>query len=140
MTAILIALALGFLTGLRSLTPFAAVRYPYHNWSSILAILLALGELVADKLPNVPARTTPGPLIFRIILGAYCAWAVSSRLGTPGILALVLGAIGAVAGAYGGYYWRAKTAPSIKVPPIAAALIEDAVAVVGAFWIVLANQ
>lgn len=140
MTAILIALGLGFTAGLRTFTPFAAVRYPYHNWTSIVAIVLAIGELIADKLPSIPARTTPGPLIFRILVGGYCAWAISSRLGTPGALAILLGAAGAIAGTYGGYFWRTKTAPAIKLPPMAAALIEDAVAVVGAFWMVLANQ
>ena len=140
MTAILIALGLGFTAGLRTFTPLAAVRFPYHNWTSIVSIVLALGELIADKLPNTPARTTPGPLIVRIIIGGYCAWAISSRLGTPGALAMLLGAAGAIAGAYGGYFWRMKTAPAIKLPPMAAALIEDAVAVVGAFWMVLANQ
>ncbi len=139
MAAILIALALGFIAGLRTFTPFAAVRYPYHNWTSIVAIVLALGELIADKFP-VPARTTPGPLVMRCIFGGYCAWATSSRLGTPGALAIVLGIVGALAGAYAGYFWRLKTAPSLRLPPMAAALLEDAVAVVGAFWIVLANQ
>ena len=53
---------------------------------------------------------------------------------------MFLGAVGAVAGTFGGYFWRMKTAPAIKLPPMAAALIEDAVAVGGAFWMVLANQ
>ena len=31
---------------------------------------LALGELVADKLPFIPSRTSPGPLFGRVVLGA----------------------------------------------------------------------
>ena len=32
----------------------------------------AIGELIADKLPFIPNRTSPGPLFGRIVLGALC--------------------------------------------------------------------
>jgi uncharacterized membrane protein len=38
----------------------------------ILLTLLAVAELIADKLPNTPARTAPLGLIARIVLGCLC--------------------------------------------------------------------
>lgn len=82
----LLAFAIGLVTGLRSLTGPALVCWAAHlGWlnlegsrvefmQSTLATYgfsaLALGELVADKLPFIPSRTSPGPLFGRVVLGA----------------------------------------------------------------------
>ena len=85
MTLLLLCFLLGCLTGLRSLTPPAAVCWAAHlGWlhfegtklaflghpvTLIVFTLLALAELIADKLPSTPARTAPLGLIARIVLG-----------------------------------------------------------------------
>jgi len=114
-------------------TPLSFLGLPVTAW---VFTALALGELVADKLPSTPSRTRPGPFVGRIVSGAMCGAAISA--GTGGSLALgaVLGAIGAVAGTLGGYNARVRLVPALKVPDSVVALVEDLVAVGGALLIV----
>jgi uncharacterized membrane protein len=85
---------------------------------------------VLDKLSWIGARTKPGPLIDRLIMGALSGAALGSTLGA------VSGAVGALVGTYGGYYARHWIVANLKVPDIAVALVEDALAVGGALLIV----
>jgi uncharacterized membrane protein len=70
----------------------------------------------------------------RIVTGALCG----SALGAPSdalIGGLLAGVLGAVAGTLGGYELRARLARAVgKDLPVA--LLEDAIAIGGAFWIV----
>lgn len=108
---------------------------PVTSW---VFTALALGELVADKLPNTPSRIRPGPFVARIVSGAMSGGAITA--GTGGSLAAGagLGAIGAVVGALGGYNARVRLVPALKVPDTVVALLEDLVAVGGALLIVAA--
>ena len=137
MNAYFLILLIALAGGLRTFIPLVAVRWPYANWTTWLAALFALGELVADKLPQAPARTRPLGLVARCIFSSYAAWAVGTPLGVSPPLAICFGVIGAIAGAYIGLAWRVRLAPSIKLPSIVAALLEDVVAIVVAFWVVL---
>src|SRR5262249_7414078 len=49
-----------------------------ENVAKVLGVLSA-GEVVADKLPSIPARTEPGPLIGRALLGALAGAAVCAE-------------------------------------------------------------
>ena len=89
-----LAFGIGIVAGLRSLTAPAVVAWGAHlGWLNLhgsplafmgsttaVAIfsLLAIGELVVDKLPTTPKRTAPVGLIARIITAA-CAARVSPR-------------------------------------------------------------
>jgi uncharacterized membrane protein len=141
-----LAFAIGVVAGLRSFTAPAAVCWAAHlGWlhltGSRLAFLgstaavwistaLALTELVLDKLSWIGARTKPGPLIDRLIMGALSGAALGSTWGA------ISGAAGALVGTYGGYYARHWIVANLKVPDIAVALVEDALAVGGALLIV----
>ncbi len=96
--------------------------------------LLALGELVNDKLPKTPSRTVPPQFIARIVTGAFSGAVLgASRDSLVG--GLVAGAIGAVAGTLGGSAARTSLARMAgKDLPIA--ILEDAVAILGALFIV----
>jgi len=74
MITLLFAFLIGFFAGLRSLTPPAATAWAAHlGWlklerpliligslpSVVVFTLLAVVELVADKLPQTPNRTSP---------------------------------------------------------------------------------
>jgi uncharacterized membrane protein len=137
MNAYLLVSIIALTAGLRTFVPLFAVRWPYMNWTTWLAGIFALFELVADKLPGTVGRTQPGPLVLRCLVGAFCAWAVGTPLGVPMPVAVAIGIVGAIAGAFLGFTWRVRWAPAIKFPAIAAALIEDAVAAAAAFWVVL---
>jgi uncharacterized membrane protein len=90
---------------------------------------LALGELVADKLPSAPSRTAPPGLIARIVLGAMCGAAVALAGAQSLAIGGVLGAAGGIAGAFGGYQVRTRLVKALKVPDFAIAILEDALAV-----------
>jgi uncharacterized membrane protein len=145
-----LAFVIGVVAGLRSFTAPAAVCWAAHlGWlhleDSKLAFLgtttavyissaLALVELVLDKQSWIGARTKPGPLIDRLIMGALSGAALGSPLFS--ILGAISGGVGALIGTFGGYRARHRIVSSLKVPDIAVALVEDLLAVGGALLIV----
>ena len=127
----MVALLLGALAGLRTMTPPAAlslVRGPSPA-AAALAVL-ALAEYAGDLHPRAPARTAFAPLAARICSGAYCGWCVSGSATAPAVAGAALGAAGAVAGAFIGLALRERAAARIGAVP--AALGEDAIAAAGA--------
>jgi uncharacterized membrane protein len=151
-TVIALSLAIGVIAGQRSLTAPAVVCWAAQwNWinlqNSSISFLgsiraawiftaLALAELITDKLPFTPARTKPGGLLARIITGGLCGAALCVTAGESLILGAILGAIGAVAGAFAGYEVRHKLVTKRNASDLVVALIEDGVAIGGAFLIV----
>ena len=99
------------------------------RWSVVIFTILAFGEFIVDLLPGTPARTTAFPLMARIIVGLGVGVAVAIdggfilRLGATG------GAVGAVAGAFGGYQARVKLVGTLHVPDTVVAIPEDMIAV-----------
>lgn len=149
--AFLLAFLLGFVDGLRSLTPpalvcwaahlgwldFAGTRLAFINHRSTLIVftVLAVAELIADKLPSTPARTAPLGLTARILLGGACGLALATSAGTSLSLSVLLGSLGGVAGAFGGYHSRHFTVSSLHVPDFAVAVAEDVIAIAGGLLI-----
>jgi uncharacterized membrane protein len=145
-----LAFLIGLVAGLRAMTaPFAVSWAARLGWLNLqgtpLAFLgaavtpwiftvAALGELVNDKLPKTGSRKGPGPFAARIVMGALCGAAIGAA-GHALAAGLVLGAVGAVVGTLGGYEFRARLARAAgRDLPIA--LLEDAVAIALAFWVV----
>jgi uncharacterized membrane protein len=91
--------------------------------------------LIADKLPTTPSRKAPGPFTARVLIGALCGAAIGAQGGSL-IGGLLAGAIGAVAGTLGGYEARHRLVRATGGKDFPIALIEDAIAVGGALWIV----
>jgi uncharacterized membrane protein len=149
---LLLAFLIGVVAGLRSLTAPAVVAWAAHkNWLNlqstplafmgsitalVIFVVLAIGELIADQLPNTPSRTKPPGLVARIILGGLCGAALAAAgaqsLGIGGIL----GAAGGIAGAFGGYQVRTRLVRALKVPDFVIAFLEDAIAIGGGLFIV----
>jgi uncharacterized membrane protein len=144
------ALLIGVIAGLRSMTAPAAVSWGARLGSlriqhTALAFLggsatpyvltvLALGELVADKLPKTPSRKAPVPFGWRLVTGGLSGAAIGASVDAL-IAGLVCGALGAVIGTFGGAEMRGKLAKSFgRDPP--AALLEDLIALGGAALIV----
>jgi uncharacterized membrane protein len=139
----LLALGIGIVAGLRSLTAPAVVAWGAHlNWLNVhdsalafmgstaaVAIfsLLAIGELIGDKMPRIPKRTAPAPLIARIITGGLCGACVCVSAGKSLVLGAVLGGIGGVIGAFVGYGIRRRLDMSIK--DFVVAVCEDVIAI-----------
>lgn len=153
---LLLAFALGAAAGLRSMTPPAVVAWasrlgyldldptPLAFLSSAAAAWIfaaaALGELVADKLPFTPNRTSPGPLGARILSGALSGGALAAGAGGSLAGGAVAGALGAVAGAFGGYNARTGLVRALGTPDYVVAVVEDLIAVGGAILLVAAAR
>jgi uncharacterized membrane protein len=141
-----LAFAIGIVAGLRTFTAPAVVCWAaFLGWvpvgGSKLAFLgtitavyistgLALVELVLDKQSWIGARTNPGPLIGRLIMGGLSGAAMGAWPGA------IVGGVGALVGTFGGYQARHRIVSKGKFPDLAVALVEDAIAVGGAFLIV----
>lgn len=143
------ALLIGVIAGLRAMTAPAAVAWgAYLGWiavggwagfmASVWAVaiftLLALVELVTDQLPSTPSRKVPQQFGARIVSGAFCG-AVLGVASGQWIVTLLFGAAGAVIGTLGGADVRGRLAAAFGQDR-PAALIEDAVAIVGGLVIV----
>jgi uncharacterized membrane protein len=149
---LLLAFLIGVIAGLRAMTApavvaWAANRHWLNPHSSPLAFMgstaavaiftvLALGELVVDKLPSTPNRTKLLGLIGRSVTGGLCGAAVAASGAQSIALGAVLGVAGAIAGTFIGYEVRKRIVRALKVPDFVIALLEDAVAIGGALLIV----
>jgi uncharacterized membrane protein len=89
---------------------------------------LSAGELFADKLPNIPSRVSPGPLVGRALSGALVGGAVYNSAKKPIVTGILIGSVAAVAGAYAGYHLRRLTKETLHLPDTVVALAEDALA------------
>jgi uncharacterized membrane protein len=152
MTFLLFCLLLGGLTGLRSLTPpavvcwaarlgwlnFAGTKLAFVNRPVTLVVLtlLAVIELIADKLPKTPARTAPLGLIARMVFGCLCGIALATNAGGNLLVPAIVGVGGALIGTFAGYKTRHALVMWTHVPDFAVALAEDVIAVAGSLLIV----
>ena len=132
----------GTASGLRALIGLAAVSWAAHfsilplnhTWLAFLGYaftpyiltLMAIAELVNDKLPKTPSRLIPPQFITRIVMSALCGLAIGLS-GNGMILGLVAGIVGAVAGTFGGAKLRSLLSRTFG-RDLPAAVLEDAVA------------
>ncbi|MFN6558711.1 MAG: hypothetical protein RMY28_002750 [Nostoc sp. ChiSLP01] len=134
LVALISAFFLGLVAGLRSLTAPAALFLARGGIIGIVLAVLAVGELIADKLPQIPSRTSPPALIARILSGGIVGWLITGANSSFAIVGALFGVVGALVGAYGG---RAVRIAAIeKLGSIPAALAEDVVAIALAAFIV----
>jgi len=152
MTVLLLCFLLGCVAGIRSLTAPAVVCWAAHlGWlhlagsklafmdhpgTLVFFTLLAVVELIADKLPKTPARTAPPGLIARIVFGGLCGTALAISAGASLIIAAIVGVIGALFGCFAGYNVRHALVTRAHLPDLAVALVEDLIAIAGSFLIV----
>jgi uncharacterized membrane protein len=145
------AFLIGVVAGLRAMTPLAAVSWAARHGRPRLAnpplaflgstatpyitTLLAIGELVNDKLPKTPSRKAPPAFLTRIAVGAFCGAALARPAGQA-VIGGVAGAAGAVAGTLGGYEFRRCLVKASGGKDLPIALLEDAIAVTAAFAVV----
>lgn len=137
---------LGVSTGVRSFTPIAVTawfarsgRLPVTGtWASWirhpaavgLFTAAALGEYIADKVPGAPDRTSPVPLIGRLVLGGLVGAIVATAFRRPAAGGVAMGVVGALAGSYGGFYLRKGLTKGTGLPDLPVALSGDLGAVV----------
>jgi uncharacterized membrane protein len=149
MIVYLLALLIGIIAGLRTMTAPALVSWAAYlgrldlggTWLSFLGngwvhwvlTILALVELITDQLPSTPSRTVPVQFGARIVSGGISGAAIGSAAGSM-LGGLLAGVIGAVIGTLGGRAFRGRLAKAFGSDR-PAAFIEDAVAILGAVLI-----
>jgi len=153
-TVLILAFMIGVVAGLRALTPLAVVSWAARlGWAPLLGAwlaflgfavtpyiftVLAIAELIGDKLPQTPSRKAAMPFVVRIVSGALCG----AALGTPSLSSiggLVAGALGTVAGTLGGYEFRSRLVKATGGRDLPIALLEDAIAIVAAVLITVSS-
>jgi uncharacterized membrane protein len=142
------ALGLGAISGLRSLSgpafvSRAASRGDLNLDGTFLAflssprlskalVLMELGELVGDKLPVTPSRTSLPPLLGRAASGALVGAAIFVSEGRRATIGAALGSTAAIAAGLAGEWIRALTVEKTGFPDPVVAFAEDvAVLLVG---------
>ena len=145
-----LALLIGIVAGLRTMTAPAAVSWAgYAGWLPLdgtplafmgvwwvpwLFTVLAVGEFITDQLPSTPSRKVPIQFGGRVVTGALSGATVAAT-GVGLAAGAVAGAIGAVMGTFGGAMLRGRLAAFFGADR-PAAFIEDAVAIIVALLIV----
>jgi uncharacterized membrane protein len=147
-----LAFAIGIVSGTRALTAPAVTAWAAHRgWLNLagtrlafmgstaavaIFTVLAIVELITDKLPSTPSRTAPVGLIARFVCGALSGACVGVSTGQSPAPGAILGAAGGLAGAFAGYQWRTGLVRALKVPDFVIALLEDAIAIGAGLFIV----
>jgi uncharacterized membrane protein len=148
---LLCAFLVGLVAGLRSMLAPALVSWSArmnllnvgHTFlalmnsgvTAVVFTVLALAELVADKLPKTPSRKQPLPFVVRILSGSL----VGATVGATGgkiVLGIVCGAVGALVGTLGGAAARARLAVAFG-RDYRAAILEDLFAIALALFAIL---
>ncbi len=136
---------LGVLTGLRTMTPIAVLCWfayrgdlpvgdTWASWAGKLTVaiifsVLAVAELVGDKLPQTPNRIAPFPLVARLCFGGLVGALVATGLDGSVVEGVMLGAGGALVGAFGGFLVRREVVEKMECKDWQAALVEDFITV-----------
>lgn len=143
--ALLLMFGIGVTAGLRTMTAPAAVAWAAHlgwihlpgshlafmgsMWVLALCTCGALGEYVVDLLPSTPPRTAPAPLAARLVMGGLAGSCIGIGAGMSLWFGVLIGPIGALAGAFGGQNLRATLVRRLHGPDPVIAIPEDLVAV-----------
>jgi uncharacterized membrane protein len=150
--ALALALAIGFVAGLRSMMAPALIAWAAHRgWINlqetpmasigstaavVIFSLMAAGELVGDKLSLTPKRTAPFPLSARIVLGAFSALCLGAAMHRQLLVVTLLGAIGALVGAFAGYRIRRSLVRKLHARDRVIAIAEDLITLGIAIFVV----
>ncbi len=140
------ALGLGAVAGMRSMTAPALLSKTLSKTPNVIPVdtpfgklcspeaakvlsVMALGEMVVDKLPTTPDRTLPPSVAFRMLSGALVGSALLASRKESRAAGAVAGALGALVTTYGMFHLRRTLSRKANLPDLVAGLAEDALAV-----------
>lgn len=117
----------GDIEGLQG-TPFATLGRP--RVSAMLQLLM-IGEMVADKTPFVPNRTSTPALLGRASSGALASAALFAAGKRRAAIGAVFGILPALVAAYAGKKFRTQVPEKLGVPGPILGLLEDGIVLLG---------
>lgn len=136
---------LGFITGMRAVTPIAVLCWfgwlrllpldPWATWAGKLPVALAFTvlaaiEYTADKYGRSPRPTRPAVLTLRIFLGGLVGAIIATSLDAPTSEGIILGVLGALVGAFAAYELRRQLTRRIGCKVWHVTVAEDIFAIV----------
>ena len=143
MSALISAFVLGVVCGLRTMIGLAAASWAANRqqiplegtglsflgfrFTPYITTLLAVGEVINDKLPKTPSRLVPPQFGGRVVMGALTGSAIGLSQEHL-VIGALSGIVGSVVGTLGGAKARAYGA-KLFGRDLPAALLEDFVAV-----------
>jgi uncharacterized membrane protein len=149
---LLLCFLIGCVAGLRSMmAPAIVCAAAYLQWVHLegtplsfmtsrvtlsVFTFLAISELIVDKLPQTPARTSAMGLIARAVMGGLSGAALAVSGGKSLMAGALLGAAGGVGGAFAGYEIRRGLVTQMKLPDFVVAVVEDLLAISGGLFVV----
>jgi uncharacterized membrane protein len=136
---------LGFITGMRTMTPMAVlcwfawlkllpVEGSWAWWAASLPVVigftvLAVAEYAADKMGQSPRPTRPLVLVVRFFFGGLVGAILAAGIDASGTEATILGVLGALVGAFVAYELRHQLTSRIGCKVWHVTLTEDVFAV-----------
>jgi len=114
--------------------PHSAIEYAANPTTATVLKVMAVGELIGDKLPKTPARTDMPGLGFRMLSGGTCGALLNEAEGQPVIHGAVAGGFGAVVGSFLFMRLRLWIDDELGLPDPVVALAED-VLTITAGWL-----
>jgi uncharacterized membrane protein len=117
--------ALGALSGMRSMAGLATLASRRPGVGRPLITLAAAGEMIADKTPMVGDRIDALPLAGRAIMGATVGALIAREQDQNVVLGGLLGAAAAVGAAHLAYHGRKR----LPMSSVAGGLLEDTLVV-----------
>ena len=147
------AFQLGIVAGMRAMTAPALVsnkiasasvnplgtsslRFMHSSTAATLFKVVAIGELIGDKMPAATDRIAFPAILGRIGSGALSGGALSEAEGKELPYGAIAGAVGAAVGSYAFYYLRHWLTTEQDIPDPYVALAEDALAIGAGYLIV----
>jgi uncharacterized membrane protein len=139
---------LGFITGMRTMTPMAVICW--FAWLNLLPVsddwcwwcaklpvviaftILAATEYIVDKLGYSPRPTRPAVLLVRFFFGGLVGAIVAAGLDASGVEGTILGVLGSLIGAFCAYQLRQQLTHRLGCKTWHITLSEDVFAVASA--------
>ena len=117
--------ALGALSGMRSMAGLAALTWERPGVARPLMTLAAAGEMIADKTPMVGNRIDALPLAARALMGATVGALIAREQEQNAVLGTMVGAAAALIAAHLAYAGRKR----LPVPNVIGGLLEDSLVI-----------
>jgi uncharacterized membrane protein len=105
------------------------LRFMQSKNVALVLKVLAIGEIIGDKLPSAPNRIKPAVLAFRMLSGAFAGASVYKATGGKVGMGALIGGAAAFASTFGSYFLRKGTVKTSHVIDPIVGAIEDALVI-----------